>query len=81
MIVYMPLKKSNIWPMRKIAALLAALLSSCVAVKPYQRVYLNDKHMQLGKPDIAAFDESAQTYREGASGGGNGKASGGCGCN
>jgi hypothetical protein len=69
--------------MRKNKLLLAlvGLLSSCAAVKPYQRVYLNDKQMQLGKPDIAAFDESAQTYREGASGGGNGKASGGCGCN
>ena len=63
-----------------VSLVFAALLPACVAVKPYQRVYLNDEHMRLGKPDIGAFDESAQTYREGASGG-NSKASGGCGCN
>jgi hypothetical protein len=37
--------------------------------------------MKLGKADNEKFSESVHTYREGASGGGNGKASGGCSCN
>jgi hypothetical protein len=57
------------------------LLVSCTAVKPYQRAYLNDAGMKAGKNDIEKFVESVQAYREGASGGGSGKASGGCGCN
>lgn len=56
-------------------------MQSCVAVKPYQRVYLNDETMQLGKTGIEKFDENVHTYREGSSGGGSGKSSGGCGCN
>jgi hypothetical protein len=55
--------------------------NGCTTVKPYQKAYLNDFNMQLGKTAIEKFDESVHTYREGASGGGNGKASGGCGCN
>jgi Domain of unknown function (DUF4266) len=56
------------------------IIGSCTTVKPYQKAYLNDRNMKLGKPDIEKMDESVQTYREGASGG-NGKPSGGCGCN
>lgn len=63
------------------AAVLVMTLHGCVSVKPYQRAYLNDENMQPGKPDIEKFEAGAHTYREGASGGGNGKASGGCGCN
>ncbi|HXB32796.1 MAG TPA: DUF4266 domain-containing protein [Puia sp.] len=55
--------------------------TGCATVKPYQKAWLNDFNMRLGKTDIEKFDESVHTYREGASGGGNGKASGGCGCN
>jgi hypothetical protein len=57
------------------------LLQACATVKPYQRQYLNDENMQLGKTGIDKPDESAQSYREGSSGGGSGKGSGGCGCN
>jgi len=56
-------------------------MQSCVTVKPYQRMYLNDESMQLGKRGIEKFDENVHTYREGSSGGGSGKSSGGCGCN
>jgi hypothetical protein len=62
-------------------AVLCFSLASCSTVKPYQRAYLNDANMQQGKLSIEKFDENMQTYREGASGGGSGKASGGCGCN
>lgn len=63
------------------ALLLGGMLSGCSTVKPYQRAYLNDAAMQPGKLPIEKFEENVQTYREGASGGGSGKASGGCGCN
>jgi hypothetical protein len=70
-------------PALTLIALIGALLSitSCKTVKPYQRAYLNDYNMRLGKAGIDKFDQSVQTYKEGASGGGNGKPSGGCGCN
>ena len=59
----------------------ASLLPECRSVKPYQRVYLNDAAMQPGRTKIEKFDMSVHSIREGASGGGNGKTSGGCGCN
>lgn len=59
----------------------ACILYGCTPVKPYQRAYLNDAAMRPGKTDIEKFDNNVHTYREGASGGGNGKSSGGCGCN
>jgi len=60
---------------------IAWLLHGCAVVKPYQKAYLNDALMKLGRQDIDKFDESVHAYREGASGGGSGKSSGGCGCN
>jgi hypothetical protein len=57
------------------------ILSSCESVKPYQRVYLNDYEMKPGQPGSRRFEEQVQAYREGASGGGSSKTSGGCGCN
>lgn len=61
--------------------LLLLAVQACTTVKPYQRAYLNDRYMQAGKAPVEQFDENVQSYREGASGGGTGKASGGCGCN
>jgi hypothetical protein len=61
--------------------LLTALFYSCQSVKPYQRVYLNDHFMRLSKRQVDQFGEKVHAYREGSSGGGTGKASGGCGCN
>ena len=55
--------------------------SSCQTVKPYQRIYLNDDAMQMNKRPIEKFSSKVLTYREGSSGGGRGKSSGGCGCN
>ncbi|MDH4091900.1 MAG: DUF4266 domain-containing protein [Cyclobacteriaceae bacterium] len=56
-------------------------LASCESVKPYQRVYLNDYEMKPGQPGSRKFEENVHAYREGASGGGSSKTSGGCGCN
>ena len=53
----------------------------CQSVKPYQRTYLNDHEMQAGQKSAAKPEQNAMSYREGATGGGGGKASGGCGCN
>lgn len=79
----MPYSQSNIRLMLFIVLIAGITLTtlSCTTVKPYQRAYLNDAEMQAGKLDIEKFDENMQTYREGASGGGSGKSSGGCGCN
>jgi Domain of unknown function (DUF4266) len=57
------------------------LLSSCHAVKPYQRVYLNDNSMQAGKQSIETFTGHVHNNREGATGGTGSGGSGGCGCN
>ena len=55
--------------------------TSCVTVKEYQKIHLNDEDMQLGQRPIESFQTSFETYREGASGANGGKAGGGCGCN
>ena len=57
------------------------LIISCSSVKPYQRIYLNENSMQMNKRVVEKFSSKVHTYREGASGGGRGKSSGGCGCN
>lgn len=57
------------------------LAVSCKTVKPYQRIYLNEDAMQMKQRIIENFSSKAHTYREGSSGGGRGKSSGGCGCN
>ena len=54
---------------------------SCTAVKPYQKVYLNDAEMELHARKVEKTETSFQLYREGASGANGGKTGGGCGCN
>jgi uncharacterized membrane protein len=54
---------------------------SCKTVKPYQRAYLNDNAMQVKKNNVDKLSSEMHSYKEGASGGGRGKSSGGCGCN
>lgn len=56
-------------------------LSSCVAVKPYEMVNINDPDMELSDRKTKKFHTAFQVYREGASGGNGGKSGGGCGCN
>jgi len=57
------------------------LSSSCVAVREYEKVYLNDEEMQLGFKSAERFETTFQIYREAASGANGGKSGGGCGCN
>ncbi len=67
---------------RLIAFILIILLaSSCVVVREYEKVYLNDSEMELGAKVCERFETNFQIYREGASGANGGKTGGGCGCN
>lgn len=64
-----------------IACLVSSLcLSSCVVVKPYEKVYLNDIDMQLNGQG-KNFENYVQSIREGATPTSGAKSSGGCGCN
>lgn len=56
-------------------------ITACESVRPYQRVYLNDSTMKMGQSGAKRSEENIQAYREGATGGGSKKNSGGCGCN
>jgi hypothetical protein len=69
--------------MKKIIICLLGLLSftSCVAVREYEKVYLNDEEMKLSSKDLERFETNFQIYREGSAGGNGGKTGGGCGCN
>ncbi len=64
-----------------LALFFAFSLSSCVTVKEYEKVYVNDADMKLTANKINKFETSFQVYREAASGANGGKAGGGCGCN
>ena len=64
-----------------ITTAITTLLSSCVTIAEYQKMYLNDKDMQLSDDKVQTFESSFQTYREGVSGANGGKSGGGCGCN
>lgn len=55
--------------------------SSCVAVKEYNKVYLNDLDMELKSQLFERFETTYHIYREAAAGANGGKTGGGCGCN
>jgi hypothetical protein len=55
--------------------------SSCVAVKEYEKVNINDPDMLLAQKKADKYETIFQVYREGASGANGGKSGGGCGCN
>jgi hypothetical protein len=54
---------------------------SCTAVKPYQRIYVDDSEMQMSNSSLQDFNSYIFSIREGSTPAGNGKSSGGCGCN
>lgn len=62
-------------------SLLLFVGSSCTNVKAYQKMYLNDKDMELAAKKIEKYEISFESYREGAAGANGGKVGGGCGCN
>lgn len=59
----------------------AGTFTSCVPVKEYQKMYLNDKEMELSARKLEFYETNFQSYREGAAGANGGKVGGGCGCN
>ncbi len=69
--------------MKKIllVALLVGCCTSCLVVKEYEKVNLNDPDMFLGDKKCDKNLSTAHSYREAASGGNGGKTGGGCGCN
>jgi hypothetical protein len=67
---------------RLLVTMFFALMAwSCVSVKEYQKMHLNDSEMELAARKAQKFETSFQLYREGASGANGGKNGGGCGCN
>ncbi|MGL2964627.1 DUF4266 domain-containing protein [Flavobacterium sp. RSB2_4_14] len=69
--------------MNKVFGLLVVLvlLSSCTAVKEYEKEYINDPEMKLSAKNTERYDITFQVYREAAAGANGGKTGGGCGCN
>ena len=61
--------------------LILALVSSCVVVKEYEKVNLNDPDMVLSEKKCDRNVTIFHSYREAASGANGGKTGGGCGCN
>ena len=57
------------------------VLSGCSAVKPWQRVYLNDPEMQMSSWSGITFEDYVHSIRTGSVVSGSKKSSGGCGCN
>lgn len=64
-----------------IVIIVAATFTSCLTVREYEKVNLNDPDMELSALKIKKFETNFQVYREGASGANGGKTGGGCGCN
>jgi len=69
--------------MKKLMLLTFAIisLSSCVVVKEYEKVNINDPDMKLSDNSVDRFKNNALVYREASSGANGGKTGGGCGCN
>ena len=61
--------------------LFISLVTSCVAVKEYEKVKINDPDMELSQSDATKMRATFQSYREAAAGANGGKTGGGCGCN
>lgn len=61
--------------------LVCFLATSCMDVKAYQKMYLNDSEMELAAKKCETFETNFESYREGAAGANGGKVGGGCGCN
>ena len=64
-----------------IGLLVVGSIVSCTSVKPYQKMYLNDKDMELAEKKLTVFETNFVSYREGSAGANGGKVGGGCGCN
>ena len=64
-----------------ILLMLTCFFCSCVAVKEYEKVNINDPDMVLSEKKLDRNITTAQSYREASVGANGGKTGGGCGCN
>ncbi|MFT6416415.1 MAG: hypothetical protein ACI81G_001021 [Gammaproteobacteria bacterium] len=62
-------------------SIILCCLQSCVVVKEYEKVNLNDPDMALAEKKCDRNLTTAHSYREAAVGANGGKTGGGCGCN
>lgn len=62
-------------------SLMACFFSSCVVVKEYEKVNINDPDMALSEKKYDRNVSTMHAYREAAVGANGGKTGGGCGCN
>ena len=69
--------------MKKVIFSLGVLftMTSCVVVKEYEKVNINDPDMLLSDKKCDRNLLTAHAYREAAVGANGGKTGGGCGCN
>jgi hypothetical protein len=71
--------------MKKIILVLSLIItcffSSCLVVKEYEKVNINDPDMALSNKKHNRNVSTTHSYREAASGANGGKTGGGCGCN
>ena len=61
--------------------LVSCFFTSCVVVKEYEKVNINDPDMTLSDKPCDRNVSTAHSYREAAVGANGGKTGGGCGCN
>ena len=61
--------------------LMGICLGSCVVVKEYEKVNINDPDMILADKPCDRNVTTMHSYREAAAGANGGKTGGGCGCN
>lgn len=61
--------------------LIVSSMFSCVAVKEYEKINLNDPDMALSDKLADRNISTFHSYREAAAGANGGKTGGGCGCN
>jgi len=64
-----------------IAIVILVSMNSCVMVREYEKININDPDMALASKKLSRFEINFQAYREAASGANGGKTGGGCGCN
>ncbi|QCX01680.1 DUF4266 domain-containing protein [Aggregatimonas sangjinii] len=62
-------------------AMVTCLMCSCMVVKEYEKVAINDRDMILGEKPCDRNVTTMHSYREAAVGANGGKTGGGCGCN
>lgn len=61
--------------------LMGVSMGSCVVVKEYEKVNINDPDMILADKPCDRNVTTMHSYREAAAGANGGKTGGGCGCN